>query len=404
MICFKKSAAIWMILLTWSNAQAQQYSSPTLQSPTVLGTLTLTNPIVMPGLPDLSASVDSSGIPGLYGASGGVAWEIYNAPPLLASPGVDINSSLTVICSPTGSNGTAGYQPSALQVVANAPAGDKYNELGIIATLNNSTASSLGTNSVAIWGQANKNGSSPVGATWAGVFATLDNTGVASPTGGTIGIEVDAGVPGTVNGGADTHGSRILQKLVASGGAGTHVGYGLQIGAYNSGAYLDTAICLAGGCAGGNGLIGTGINFTNNAFSVAAILMSAAEQQSINWQNASGVYNGSTAVSDFFTAFTNEMYFDQYDSGTFHFRGVSAASELDITPTAIVAHAPLSLPVYTIAALPTCNSGADGYVAWVKDTVGNAAPSFHGNVTGGGSTSVDSMVSCNGSASQWVYN
>ena len=60
------------------------------------------------------------------------------------------------------------------------------------------------------------------------------------------------------------------------------------------------------------------------------------------------------------------------------------------------------LPIYTIATLPTCNAGAVATIAWVSDTVASASPSFHGAVTGGGSTTVSSLVSCNGA--NWQYD
>jgi hypothetical protein len=50
----------------------------------------------------------------------------------------------------------------------------------------------------------------------------------------------------------------------------------------------------------------------------------------------------------------------------------------------------------------TCNSSAEGTLEWVKDTVGSAAPTFHLTLAGSGSTTVDSLVSCNGS--NWVYD
>lgn len=55
----------------------------------------------------------------------------------------------------------------------------------------------------------------------------------------------------------------------------------------------------------------------------------------------------------------------------------------------------------TIAGLPTCNTAAKGAVEFVSDTVANAAPTWHGAVTGGGSTAVQSLVSCTGTA--WQY-
>jgi hypothetical protein len=62
----------------------------------------------------------------------------------------------------------------------------------------------------------------------------------------------------------------------------------------------------------------------------------------------------------------------------------------------------LQINPLTIAALPTCNTASEGAIAYVKDTVGNAAPTFHGTVTGGGATAIHSLVTCNGT--NWQYD
>jgi hypothetical protein len=56
----------------------------------------------------------------------------------------------------------------------------------------------------------------------------------------------------------------------------------------------------------------------------------------------------------------------------------------------------------TIAGLPVCNAAAKGSTAFVSDTVGSAAPTFHLIVAGAGATTVNSLVSCNGT--NWVYD
>jgi hypothetical protein len=57
---------------------------------------------------------------------------------------------------------------------------------------------------------------------------------------------------------------------------------------------------------------------------------------------------------------------------------------------------------YTIATLPSCSSTIEGAIAWIKDTVGAAAPTFHLVVAGSGATTIDSLASCNGT--NWVYD
>ena len=58
----------------------------------------------------------------------------------------------------------------------------------------------------------------------------------------------------------------------------------------------------------------------------------------------------------------------------------------------------------TIAALLaiSCGAGTEGTVAYVKDTVGSAAATFHLAVAGGGATAVHSLASCNGT--NWQYD
>jgi len=50
----------------------------------------------------------------------------------------------------------------------------------------------------------------------------------------------------------------------------------------------------------------------------------------------------------------------------------------------------------------SCGAGTEGTVAYVKDTVGSAAPSFHLTVAGGGANAVHSLASCNGT--NWQYD
>lgn len=69
------------------------------------------------------------------------------------------------------------------------------------------------------------------------------------------------------------------------------------------------------------------------------------------------------------------------------------------TYSALVNLAPITIA--TLLAI-TCNSASEGDVAFVKDTVGSAAATFHLTVAGAGATTVNSLASCNGST--WQYD
>ena len=60
-----------------------------------------------------------------------------------------------------------------------------------------------------------------------------------------------------------------------------------------------------------------------------------------------------------------------------------------------------SMTPVTIANLGACAAGNAGQVRYVKDTVASGAATFHGAITGGGSTTVAGIATCNSSAWQW---
>jgi hypothetical protein len=82
----------------------------------------------------------------------------------------------------------------------------------------------------------------------------------------------------------------------------------------------------------------------------------------------------------------------------------AGTSAFVLSSGSLAVNAPVNLMTYTIAQLLaiTCNAASESDVAWVKDTVGSATPTFHLAVALGGATAVHSMASCNGTA--WVYN
>lgn len=77
--------------------------------------------------------------------------------------------------------------------------------------------------------------------------------------------------------------------------------------------------------------------------------------------------------------------------------GYVISSALFVTPEALLN----PVTITTLLAI-TCNSSTEGEVAYVKDTVGSAAPTFHLTVAGGGANAVHSLASCNGT--NWQYD
>ncbi len=77
--------------------------------------------------------------------------------------------------------------------------------------------------------------------------------------------------------------------------------------------------------------------------------------------------------------------------------GYVISSQLIVAPD-------VELTPVSIATLLTisCGAGTEGTVAYVKDTVGSAAPTFHLTVAGGGANAVHSLASCNGT--NWQYD
>jgi hypothetical protein len=57
----------------------------------------------------------------------------------------------------------------------------------------------------------------------------------------------------------------------------------------------------------------------------------------------------------------------------------------------------------SISKLFSCQVGTNGSKAFVSDIVANAAPTYHGVIAGGGATTVNSPVVCDGSGT-WKYD
>lgn len=183
--------------------------------------------------------------------------------------------------------------------------------------------------------------------------------------------------------------------LTVSGSCtGPNLGPGAMI--FGAGVTPGTIITSGSGCAGTYT-----VNFSQSIGS-EAMTWSAGAQGSTFTGNV--VFNTKGAGG------TQQYSYQEQSSSLFGIAlannnfgpGTAGTTNILSPTTATVANAPLELPIYTIANLPSCSSALKGFMAFVADTVASGAASFHGTVTGGGATTVNSPVSCSGS--NWQYD
>lgn len=131
-----------------------------------------------------------------------------------------------------GSGGVGGAVVNALRIQTNVGAAANNNEWGLLSVLNNNTATSSTGQNVAAYFQARKSTVNGVaaGITWGITVEARDQSGLANPTTGHIGAEIDLFADGS-----DTNAQRVMLDLV--GGPGVSIGptitYGLRIGPVN---------------------------------------------------------------------------------------------------------------------------------------------------------------------------
>lgn len=103
-------------------------------------------------------------------------------------------------------------------------------EWALLGIMNNRAPISQASENVAIYGQGNKYSS---GNTWAACFEAKDHTGLANPTGGLVGIEIDVCGNGTDNNGYQNAGNRVALDIIGwrtnPAGAQAHIGHAIRI-------------------------------------------------------------------------------------------------------------------------------------------------------------------------------
>jgi hypothetical protein len=248
-----------------------------------------------------------------------------------------------------------------------------------------------------------------VGSTDAGNFNCVEQTALSDPLASCAGLEVDINtVPGA---GTDVHKQRVGMELAAgvegAGDAGVHVGRGLWIVA-QQGAVLDNAIEIQD--------TATTDHFIVHGDGSTVLASSRGNWSSANFSpdlaiTSAGVSNPSLALQDVSNLNPWAMEVDSV-AGVLGLYTMPALTNTGTAPTLrwsvdrsgnVVAGATFRTAPVTIAQLLaiTCNSTTEGASAFVKDTVGSAAPSFDLTVAAGGAATVNRSAWCNGTV--WKY-
>ncbi|MGG2041156.1 hypothetical protein [Burkholderia gladioli] len=240
-------------------------------------------------------------------------------------------------------------------------------------------------------------------------------TGLTGPIGAAVGIEANTETHSPVliknglriadenqSGGATTHGTLEDAAIAIVNSSGnTAQGYteGIQFGEAAQGFPQNWPI-LAGGTLiqawSPNVTLSYGLDLTGSTagYSRQAIaLPTNTSGNGISWGtvNTAGTINSSSTLGyGSHIVFTDNGVNVEYVDGSVH---------LTLIPSQNV---PILLAPITISGLPPCNVALQGSLAYINDATASSAPTFHGAVSGGGSTSVQSLVSCNGSI--WQYN
>jgi hypothetical protein len=168
--------------------------------------------------------------------------------------------------------------------------------------------------------------------------------------------------------------------------AGDNTGtFGLAAG----GTFLDTPATTVA--------LNTFMNFANITGNpvLAGILLPATTSPSIGWGSHTACCGGGSITSQTTTGgpelvFANGIQAFQIPAGTNSVFIQASGRILSIPQT-----------IATILAV-TCNAGNKGSMMFVTDTTGSAAPTYHLILAGGGGTTVNSLVSCNGT--NWIYD
>jgi hypothetical protein len=290
------------------------------------GVVTLSNAPVAPGLPNLSASVQGTGVPGLDGGR----WMVWNSQTgasfdIIPTLRIDRNASPSVV------GGVSGNTYQALKVNGTAGVNNQGYEWPITVELHNYALGTLNSQNVALnataWVEAN--GVGETGRTWGSNLNISDKTTTANPTYGRVGLEINNYAD--VVGSTDNNRARCVLQLAygtvtgadPAGGTPLHIGRGILVGSAQNNVILDRLLECSG-----NGTFDIGFDTTGATFSKPVYFMKEAQRIAFDG-NTSGVYTRSLRYQ------TGELVYETASGNVFSISdtGSTATKSLDLSVT-----------------------------------------------------------------------
>lgn len=253
----------------------------------VNGNSTVIANIVNDALPNLSKSVQGTGVPGLDGGH----WMIWNnqtGPTFDPVPTlrIDRNASPSVVA------GTPANTYQAVKINGTAGVNNQGYEWPLTVEMHNYSLASLNAENVAINGTAwlENNGVGETGKTWAANFNVSDKTTTVNPTKGRVALELDTYADPA--GSTDNNRARVgLQIAVGthngvapSAGTPLHIGRGFLVGANQANVIMDRLMEVSG-----LGTYDIGIDTTAATFTKPVLFMKEAQRIALDG-NTSGAY------------------------------------------------------------------------------------------------------------------
>lgn len=255
---------------------------------TIGGNHTVTGNIVNTALPNLSKSVQGTGVPGLDQAH----WMIWNSqtdPTFDPTPTlrIDRNASPSVVA------GTPANTYQAVKINGTAGVNNQGYEWPLTVEMHNYALSTLNSENVAINGTAwlEINGAGETGKTWAANFNVSDKTTTVNPAKGRVALELDNYAH--PSGSTDNNRARVgLQIAVgtydsSTPGSALHFGRAFLVGANQTNIVIDRLMEISG-----SGSYDIGIDTTAATFTKPVLFMKEAQAISFDG-NSSGVFSRS---------------------------------------------------------------------------------------------------------------